>query len=179
MYTKLMARACTVYHRVCIKLPPQICAQNRTVFPLSQFNSLATSETIHLTRKGVWWPLSDFLVVPSQQNAISHVTWVAQQTWSFYQMNDISAYMYLDTCRCFGGSPIGIKIIVHKVAVRAANSFSLNHLCSRPLLRWPCSLAVALHARFHNFCSVVCWSTCRRGHSIIVKYLNALISNLR
>ena len=32
-----------------------------------------------LMRKGVWWPLSDFLVVPSQQNAISHVTWVVQQ----------------------------------------------------------------------------------------------------
>ena len=28
--------------------------------------------------KRVWWPLSDFLVVPSQQNAISHVT---QQRW--------------------------------------------------------------------------------------------------
>ena len=27
-----------------------------------------------LTRKGVWWPLNDFLVAPSQQNAISHVT---------------------------------------------------------------------------------------------------------
>ena len=37
-----------------------------------------------LTRKGIWWPLSDFLVVASQQNAISHVTWVALQKkgWS-------------------------------------------------------------------------------------------------
>ena len=32
-----------------------------------------------LTRKGVWWPLSDFLVVPSQQNAISDVTCAVQQ----------------------------------------------------------------------------------------------------
>ena len=32
-----------------------------------------------LMRKRVWWPLSDFLLVPSQQSAISHVTWVAQQ----------------------------------------------------------------------------------------------------
>ena len=32
-----------------------------------------------LTREGVWWTLSDFLVVPSQQSTISHVTWVAQQ----------------------------------------------------------------------------------------------------
>ena len=32
-----------------------------------------------LTRKGAWWPLSNFLVVPSQQNATSHVTWVVQQ----------------------------------------------------------------------------------------------------
>ena len=39
-----------------------------------------------LTRKRVWWPLSDFLVVPSQQNAISHVTWVVQQRqgWGDY-----------------------------------------------------------------------------------------------
>ena len=48
-YTKFMAGACTVYHRVCIKRPPQIYAQNsRTVFPLSQFNSVGTSETICL-----------------------------------------------------------------------------------------------------------------------------------
>ena len=36
-----------------------------------------------LVRNGVWWPLSDFLVVWSQQSAISYVTWVAQQRWGW------------------------------------------------------------------------------------------------
>ena len=34
-----------------------------------------------LMRKGVWWPLSDCLVVLSQQNAISHVTCVVHERW--------------------------------------------------------------------------------------------------
>ena len=36
-----------------------------------------------LTRKRIWWLLSDFLVVMSQQNTISHVTWVAIQRWGW------------------------------------------------------------------------------------------------
>ena len=38
---------------------------------------LILNQSVH--RKGVWWPLSDSLVVSSQQNSISHVTWVPQQ----------------------------------------------------------------------------------------------------
>ena len=58
------------------------------------------------------------------------------------------------------GSPVAT---VHKVAVRAANTFSLNRL--RSLSRRHCNLAFAqLFAELS-----------RRGHSIIVKYLNALI----
>ena len=48
------------------------------------------------------------------------------------------------------------RTTVHKVAVHDTNAFSLNRLRSRSLSRQPCSLAVALHARFHSFCSVVC-----------------------
>ena len=68
---------------VCMATGVQTCTLNKAHTQCTLLASLVP-RSHPLTRKGVWWPLNDFLVVPSQQNAISHVTWVAQQRqrWS-------------------------------------------------------------------------------------------------
>ena len=49
--------------------------------------------------------------------------------------------------------------------MHAANALNLNRLRSCSLSRWPCSLAVAIHARSHGL-GLASWSTPRRGHNM-------------
>ena len=47
-----------------------------------------------------------------------------------------------------------VRLVPLQVAMRTANAFNLNSLCFQSVSRQPCSLAVALHARFYSLAEV-------------------------